>query len=117
MTMPRQSIPTFVDIPVIDMKTGKFSPEWKAIMQQLLTQLMNTVSNQGLVAPSQTAANVATIASAKRLSGIPAGFEFITLPGTILFDTSLVNGGSAMNPNGQLVVLLADQTFHPITNT
>jgi hypothetical protein len=55
------NIPNFQDSQVIDPKTGKWTDEWKQIMQALFQSLQNSAGNEGLVAPGQTTANIATI--------------------------------------------------------
>lgn len=55
------NIPTYVDIPVVDPKTGMFTAQWKVIMQTLFASLVTGASEQGLVAPTQVAADVTII--------------------------------------------------------
>jgi hypothetical protein len=111
-------IPNFIDVKVVDTTTGKFTSEWGVIMQQLITQLQTNASDQGLVAPSQSNANMIIIQDATvTFKYAPAGYAQIAPPGTLLFNTDTVNGGSSMAPNGQLYVKLQDGTFHPVTNT
>jgi hypothetical protein len=47
-------IPNFIDVQVVDPKTGKFTAQWGVIFQQLFTQLQSNASDQGLVVPSQS---------------------------------------------------------------
>jgi hypothetical protein len=56
------NIPNFIDCKVVDEK-GYFTAEYKIILQQLFTELQANASNEGLVAPTQTAANIALIQS------------------------------------------------------
>jgi hypothetical protein len=103
-------IPNYIDIPMVDPKTGIISQEWKVIFQTLLTQLQLHAGPEGL--DVQTNANMLLIQNAVDAFGTQ-----LAPAGRLLFNTSTVNGGSAPSPNGQLYVLLQDKTFHPITNT
>jgi hypothetical protein len=105
-------IPNYIDIPMVDPKTGLISQEWKVIFQQLLSQLQMHAGLEGLDVPQQTNANMLLIQAEVDEFGTQ-----IPPAGRLLFNTSTVNGGTSMAPNGQLYVLLQDMTFHPITNT
>jgi hypothetical protein len=63
MTFPipgAPTIPAFDNIKVIDEK-GFWTPEYRAIMQELFQILQIRVSGEGLVMPSLTAANIAKL--------------------------------------------------------
>ncbi len=63
--------------------------------QSLLTLLQNTLGTEGLVAPSQTAANIVVIAGNQvTTQGANPPTNYTMAPGTILYDTT----------NNQLVV-------------
>ena len=110
-------IPNFIDVQVIDPKTGKFTAEWGTIFQQLFTQLQSNASDQGLVVGSQTQDDMIIIQNAIQPPGLPTDPITPIFPqGTLLFNTSTINGG-VLAPNGQLYVKLQDNVFHPITNT
>ena len=52
------AIPAFENIRVVDEK-GMLTPEWRSILQSLFDSLQTSVSNEGLVMPSQAADNIA----------------------------------------------------------
>lgn len=104
-------VPTMIKSQFVD-KDGFLTDEAKNLMEQLLQNMQQNLSNEGVVVPSQSAANIAIIQN-----GTDALGNQIALKGTLIFDTSEVNGGSGPAPNGQLKILLQDGTFHPITNT
>ncbi len=79
-------IPSYVDIPVIDPKTGMFTSQWKAIMQQLLTSLITNASDQGIVMPSQDATEITLIETSQRST--PTGNQFNCQFGTIVYDVT-----------------------------
>ena len=80
------------------------SDAWVSFFTQQQQLMQQCLSNEGFLIPSLTATQIGQI-------------EDNALPGTMVFDTNAVNGGSFSNPNGQLYVRLADGTFHPVTNT
>lgn len=82
------NIPNFVDIPVVNVKTGMLSPEWRYIMQQLIQTLQTNASEQGLVIPTQIAADIALIEGRKVFSPITPTGEFVTQFGTLLYDST-----------------------------
>lgn len=104
-------VPTMIESRFVD-ENGFLTDEAKLLMQQLLQNMQQNLSQEGYVVPSQDSANIAIIEAGTDEFGTQ-----IALPGTLLFNTSAVNGGSAPAPNGQLYILLQDGTFHPITNT
>lgn len=83
---------------------GFVSDAWKTFFEQLVQNMQQALSDEGIVIPSQSSANMGII-------------QPNALVGTLIFNTSAVNGGSGPAPNGQLYVKLADGTFHPVTNT
>jgi TM2 domain-containing membrane protein YozV len=68
-------IPSFENIKFVD-ENGMLTPEWRTILWQLFEGLQNNFSNEGLVPPSQTAANIALLNPT------------VSLPGTIVYDTT-----------------------------
>lgn len=115
MSNARPNIPIFPqDAPIEKDEEGElnWTREYRLFWQQLLQILQQSLSNEGVVIPSQDSANLTIIQN----STLPDGSQ-AALPGTLLFNRSAVNGGSSSAPNGQLYILLADGTFHPITNT
>ena len=97
MTVPFQNIdriPNFIDTPAVD-KDGYFTPEWKAILQQLFTTLLQTIGSEGLVAPTQNAANVAII---QNNATVINGHTIYTCQyGTILYDSTTNTGLFSVN--------------------
>jgi hypothetical protein len=51
------TIPVFDNIRVVD-ENGIFTPEWRAILQNLFQTLQDRFSNEGLVMPSQSVTNI-----------------------------------------------------------
>lgn len=86
--------------------------EYNLFWTQLLQCIQQVVSNEGVVIPTQDSDNVTIIQNSLLSNG-----EQAALPGTLLFNSSAVNGGTTDAPNGQLNVLLQDGVFHPITNS
>ncbi len=97
------NVPTFPHEAMVD-KDGMITKPWENLFIQLLQNMQQALSEEGIVTPSQTSSDMAII-------------QPNALNGTLLFDTSSVNGGSASSPNGRLYIRLADGVFHPITNT
>lgn len=65
--MSGMTVPNFISTPVIVKdKDGNYywSPEWRNVMTQLLQQLQDNFSQEGLVVPGQTAANITTLSTA-----------------------------------------------------
>lgn len=82
------NIPNYLEIKVIDEK-GYFTPQWKIVMQQLLTELQNNASNEGLVAPSQDASNITTIQNNQVNNPAPPPSTLYTCQfGTLLYDST-----------------------------
>lgn len=79
------NIPNFVDMQVID-KDGFFTPEWKIIMQNLIQTLQQNASDEGLVAPTQNAANIGIIEANQIPS--PTGNLYTCQFGTLLYDST-----------------------------
>jgi uncharacterized protein YtpQ (UPF0354 family) len=92
-------------------KDGFLTDAAKNLMEQLLQNMQQNLSDEGLVVPGQDSANVTIIQNGVNEQGAQ-----IALKGTLIFDTSVVNGGSGPAPNGQLKILLNDGTFHAIVN-
>lgn len=88
------------------------------ILIQLLQNMQEALSNEGFEIPSVSSAVIppATISNLQVIEN-SFGLENGVTSGTLIFDPAEVNGGTSMNPLGQLKVLLNDGTFHKITNT
>lgn len=84
---------------------GEFTDSYLNHQEQVRQQLQLGVSNNGFLIPSVTSAELATIQANPN-----------SLPGTLLFNSQTINGGSSDAPNGQLFIKLGDGTFHPIAN-
>lgn len=82
---------------------GNWNPEWQSFLTVLAQNLQVSLSEEGVVIPTQTTSNIDSLAP-------------LSDSGTLLFDAETVNGGTASEPNGQLYVRLNDGTFRPITN-
>lgn len=96
-------VPTMLRERLVD-DEGFLSPAWQNLFEQLLQNMQQAVSDEGFLIPSLSSSDISVI-------------EANALDGTLVFNTSAVNGGSSSAPNGQLYVKLADGTFHPVTNT
>ncbi len=82
-------IPNYVDMRVIG-EDGHFTPEWKIIMQQLLTTLVSNAGPEGLVAPTQTDANLLLIQNNQVQSSTAPNtptFIYTCQFGTLLYDS------------------------------
>lgn len=99
------NIPTMIGGPFVD-KEGMLTDEARKLLEQLLQVMQQSLSQEGIVIPSQNNTNIATIGA-----GVDSSGSKIAQPGTVLFNTSLQPGF------GQLVVFMLDGSFHPITNT
>lgn len=55
-------IPNFEDIPLVN-NDGKLTNEWRQILTQLFQQMQKNLSDEGLIAPSQSTANIAQLAT------------------------------------------------------
>lgn len=109
------SVPNTDELVTIEKKAdgnlkATMTPPWGNFFDQQTQQMQQSLSNEGFWVPSQSGANLTTIAAS-------LGQQTGANVGTIVFDPTVVNGGSMLKPNGQLKVLLADGVFHPITNT
>lgn len=87
-------IPNFVHDKVVDGE-GNLTPQWIMFFTQLLDQMQLNLSEEGIVAPSQTTSNITIIESDP--NNVP-------LNGTLLYDST----------TNQLKVRLSDGTFHVI---
>lgn len=97
-------IPTLPQGPVFDVKTGYWTPDYRLFFDTLIQVLRQAAGDEGFQIPNQNSANIAIIEPNANI-------------GTLIFNSSIVNGGSTDAPNGQLQVKLADGTFHDIVNT
>lgn len=106
-------VPTFEETKVINTdgdKEGWFTDVYRNLFVNLLQQMQLSVGNEGYLIPSLNASERTQIQSTFGTNG---GAQ----AGTLIFGSDIINGGSSMQPNGQLMVLLGDGTFHPVTNT
>jgi hypothetical protein len=104
------NVPNYVHEKVLT-DEGHFTSPWEEFFSQLRQNMQQSLSNEGFVIPGQSTANITIIQN-----GVDAQGNKVAIKGTLLFDTSAVNGGSSSAPNGQLKILLADGTFHAIAN-
>ena len=104
-------VPTMIKEVFVD-KDGLLTDAAKNLFEQLLQNMQQNFSNEGVVVPGQKDSDITIIQNGTTENG-----SQIALPGTLIFDKTAINGGSASSPNGQLKVLLQDGTFHFITNT
>ncbi len=84
-------------------ENGKLTDEFFSTLIQLLTNLRQSIGDEGFLIPSVTNSDMAIIESG-------------ALIGTVVFNTDAVNGSTSMTPNGQLYIKLADGVFHAIQN-
>jgi hypothetical protein len=106
-------IPTYEAIQAVQLdgiKKGYFTDGWHNLLVNLIQQLQIAISNEGFVNPPVGAEDRTVLETSY---GQPNG----ALAGTVIFAPDLVNGGTTDAQKGQLMVLLADGLFHPITNT
>jgi hypothetical protein len=99
---------------------GNILPDWGNYFDQNTQQMQQSLSNEGIWAPSVSSASdsVDPPTTGGQIAQLEASFGTQTgvNAGTIIFDPAEVNGGSSGSPNGQLKVLLADGVFHKINN-
>jgi hypothetical protein len=60
-------IPNFIDVPVIELdgeNKGKFTETWRNIMTQLFQVLQQNASDEGLIVPQQSTANISQLEGA-----------------------------------------------------
>lgn len=88
---------------VVDLKTGEWTPTYQQYMATLTQNMQVSISDDGFVIPSLSQSDMAIVQQ-----NMPVG--------TLVFNTSEINGGSAGAPNGQLYVKLADGIFHKVMN-
>lgn len=102
-------VPTIPHEKAVD-EDGTFTKPWDSYLEQQAQNMQLCLSNEGFVIPSVNASQLAII---QATYGQQTGVQL----GTLVFNTSSINGGSSGAPNGQLYILLADGVFHPVTNT
>jgi len=98
------TIPIVPDENILDPETNDLTENWRDFFVLLTQALRQCVGNEGFQISAQNSGDISLI-------------EPKALTGTLIFDTSAVNGGTMDDPNGQLLVRLADGTFRPITNS
>lgn len=104
-------IPTMIQDKMVDEK-GYLTNSWRSVIEQLLQNMQQCLSQMGTVIATQSNDNMLVIQNKKNPDD-----SYIVQNGTLIFNSSIVNGGTTDAPNGQLYIRLADNTFHPITNT
>jgi hypothetical protein len=62
-------VPNFEDMQVVD-SDGNFTPAWKNIMSGLFSFVQQNFSQEGLVVPQQTTANIGTLTTMKSVGVI-----------------------------------------------
>jgi len=62
-------IPNFIDTQVIN-KDGYLTPSWKQILAQLFTELQLNLSDEGIIMPQQTTANITQLNISKYIGGL-----------------------------------------------
>ena len=58
-------VPNFENIQVVD-KNGFLTNEWRQIMTELFTQMHTSLSDEGLIAPSQSTSNITQLSVAEK---------------------------------------------------
>jgi hypothetical protein len=114
------NIPNYENIQFTE-RTGYLTEQWQINMQQLISALQKNVGNEGFVISSVSSdpASVTPTTVGGQLAQLQASFGQQTgvQVGTVVFDPYEVNGATLPARNGQLKVMLADGTFHAITNS
>ncbi len=99
---------------------GHVTQPWGNYFDQSTMQQQQSLSNEGFWIPSVSSASdsVEPPATGGQLAQVAASFGMQNgvNAGTLIFDPAEINGGSALKPNGQLKVILADGVFHAIVN-
>ena len=80
-------IPNLPIGPLVDDK-GMPTSEELAFRQALITSLQQNFGNEGLIAPSQNAANATTIQNNQVINQATGVAEKTLVPGTLLYDTT-----------------------------
>lgn len=96
-------VPTLPQSKIVD-ENGHLTNEWRLYFEQQQQNSQQSLSDEGFAIPNQTSSNISLI-------------QPKALNATLLFNSSVINGGSSSSPNGQLYVKLQDGAFHPITNS
>ena len=92
----------FEDVKFTD-KNGMLTNEAQMMLNTVFQAMQQSLSENGFVIPSPSQSDIASLEGE-----MPAG--------TLIFDASVVNGGTTQSPNGQLKVMLNDGTWHLVTN-
>lgn len=112
-------IPVFVEDKPVD-KTGDWNPSWKGVWEHLFQNMQISIGQEGYLIPSISSDpnSVTPPTSGGQLLQVQNSFsqQNGAQKGTLVFDPAEINGGSSMQPNGQLKILLGDGTFHAIAN-
>lgn len=85
--------PTFIKQQIVDLKTGEPTSVMQQFMDTLMQQLQANFSNDGMVIPKQTTANIQYISDPSNPNGLGVG--------TVWYDTTL--NKFVGNENGTLV--------------
>lgn len=91
------------DLQFVD-KNGMLTNEAQTMLNTVFQAMQQDLSNQGFVIPAPSITDISELEGE-----MPAG--------TFIFDESVENGGTPTEPLGQLKVMLADGTWHAVTNT
>lgn len=67
----------------IDPNTNDLNPNWRIFLDQLVSVLQQNASNEGLVAPSQSTADIAIIAANQLQNS-----SYTTQGGTLIYDST-----------------------------
>jgi hypothetical protein len=132
------NVPTYSEGRIVD-ENGNPTVGFQQLLKQLLQVMQLSVSDDGYLIPSVTSepgtADNPLVPTQSKLDVLQATYKTDTVnkntqtilqgvrPGTVIFDPWEINGAPAPAPGdpqvrwGKLKVLLADGTFHPITNT
>lgn len=93
---------------------------WDNFFQQNQQGMQQSISDEGYWIPSVSSAtdSVDPPTAGGQLAQLEASFgtQGGVNAGTLIFDPAEVNGGSMMEPNGQLKIILNDGAFHAIPN-
>jgi len=57
-------IPNFIDVPFVEKDTGRLTPVWKFLLEQLFLQLQKNVSDEGFVIPSLSETDIGGLVQA-----------------------------------------------------
>jgi hypothetical protein len=125
-------IPNYDGMAIVD-ENGMPTAAFTNILQTLLKNMTQCLSNEGFLIPAVSSANdsLDPPQAGGQKAVIQASFNSNATPvnpnsiagkvgaqaGTLIFDPAIANGSiDPLVPNGQLYILLGDGTFHAIPN-